>query len=167
MSWRECVHVLKGLLDNLPHRPPFRFVTSIEELEIGRRCAGVWRVRGDEEFFMGHFPGNPMVPGVLLAEALAQVSGLVPSGGIGGGSPAESDDPCISGAVRLAQVSVKFQAGVVPPAEVWLESVLTRTMAGLYLFDVRAEVGGVAVASGTLVLAEVPVGDRVQGGAAL
>lgn len=134
---------LTRTLDNLPHREPFRFVSSIEELEAGARGVGVWLVDGDEDFFAGHFPGNPVLPGVLLAEALAQLSGLV----------AFAAHECVSGqTARLAQVNVKFHLGVVPPAAVWLESVLVRVMSGLHLFDVRAKVDGVAVASGSLVL---------------
>jgi 3-hydroxyacyl-[acyl-carrier-protein] dehydratase len=148
-----------SVLDNLPHRKPFRFVSSVVELDAGRRGVGLWSLSGDEDFFGGHFPGNPVVPGVLLAEALAQVSGLVAFGGDGasgiaqGGEPDGTPSRAGRGPARLAQVSVKFQAGVVPPAEVRLESVLTKEMGGLYLFDVRADVGGVVAASGTLVLA--------------
>lgn len=130
-------------LEGLPHREPFRFVTNLDELTHGHRGVGCWRVRGDEGFFAGHFPGSPVVPGVLLAEALAQLSGLVAFGGAGGGGKA----------ARLAQVSVKFQSGVVPPAEIRLESTLTREMGGLYLFEVRAENNGVVAAHGSLVLA--------------
>ncbi|HZW07212.1 MAG TPA: hypothetical protein VFF65_08810, partial [Phycisphaerales bacterium] len=115
-------------------------------LEPGKRGVGVWRLRGDEPFFTGHFPGQPVVPGVLLAEALAQVSGLVAFG-----NAEQTSQPA-----RLAQVNVKFQAGVEPPAEVVLQSVLTKELSGLYLFDVRARVGDVAAASGTLVLAKAP-----------
>jgi len=132
-------------VDMLPHREPFRFVTEVVQIDPGMRGAGVWRVRGNEAFFTGHFPGQPVVPGVLIAEALAQMSGLVVFSG-----PGSSPVPA-----RLAQVSVKFQAGVKPPAEVVLESMLTKEMSGLYLFDVRARVGEVSAASGTLVLAKV------------
>lgn len=135
--------MLTTALDKLPHRDPFRFVSSIVELEVGRRGAGVWRVDGDEDFFAGHFPGNPVLPGVLLAEALAQLSGLVAFA---------VDDVSRERTARLAQVNIKFLVGVVPPAEVWLESALVREMSGLYMFDVRAKLDDTVVASGSLVL---------------
>lgn len=57
----------------LPHRPPFLFVDSIEQLVVGQRAVGRWSLRGDEWFFSGHFPGRPTLPGVLMCEAIAQV----------------------------------------------------------------------------------------------
>lgn len=127
---------------NLPHRSPFLFVSSIESLGNGRG-EGRWLVRGDEDFFAGHFPGNPVLPGVLLAESLAQLSGLVAFANDGAGA---------ARAARLAQVNVKFPSGVVPPAEVHLYSTLAKEMDGLFLFDVRAEVVGVVMAQGSVVL---------------
>lgn len=59
--------------DLLPHRPPFLFVDELVELVPGERAVGRWRLTGDEWFFPGHFPGRPTLPGVLMAEAIAQV----------------------------------------------------------------------------------------------
>ena len=60
----------------LAHRPPFRFVDSVEELVAGERAVATWRIDGDEPWLAGHFPGNPIVPGVLQLEALAQAGAI-------------------------------------------------------------------------------------------
>src|SRR4051812_38571402 len=57
-------------LSRLPHQPPFRFVSRITEMRDGDSAEGVWSVHGTEAFFAGHFPGRPLVPGVLIVEAL-------------------------------------------------------------------------------------------------
>jgi len=64
-------------LARLPHGPEFRFVDRLVALEPGVSGAGEYRVRGDESFLRGHFPGDPLMPGVLLVEALAQLAGVV------------------------------------------------------------------------------------------
>jgi 3-hydroxyacyl-[acyl-carrier-protein] dehydratase len=60
----------------LPHRPPFRFVDAVDAHEPGSSVQARYRVRGDEEFLAGHFPGNPVFPGVLQLEALAQAGAI-------------------------------------------------------------------------------------------
>jgi 3-hydroxyacyl-[acyl-carrier-protein] dehydratase len=67
----------EALVALLPHQPPFRFVDTVEEFEPGVSIGATYHVRGDEEFLPGHFPGNPIVPGVIQLEALAQAGAIV------------------------------------------------------------------------------------------
>ena len=130
------------IINALPHRDPFRFLSGVDEIARGRSGRGVWRVTGREDFFAGHFPGRPIVPGVLLGEALAQLAGLVGVHGFGADG-------------RLAHVDLRFDRAVVPPAEVILHAAVSRVMGSLSQYEVRAEVDGAVVARGTLTLAAV------------
>lgn len=126
----------------LPHRPPFLFISKVLSLEPGVCGVAEWKLEGTESFFEGHFPGEPLVPGVLLTEALAQLSGIV------GGSGT---------AWRLAAVrSMKFQAAARPPCVVRLESRLAAWVAPVAQFEVAARCGTEVVASGGIVLGRVP-----------
>lgn len=60
----------------LPHRPPFRFVDRVDEVVPGERVRARYRVTGDEDFLAGHFPGRPLLPGVIQLEALAQAGAI-------------------------------------------------------------------------------------------
>lgn len=139
---------LAEYLAKLPHADPFRFISRITTLTPGETGTAVWAVSGKEAFFAGHFPGNPVVPGVLLAEALAQLCGLV------GAARALGDGQNVAG--RLAKVEVRFPQSAAPPADIILTARFTRAMGALYLFEATASVADKVVAQGSLTLACVP-----------
>ena len=68
---------IREIQDILPHRYPFLLVDRILEIEQGKRAVGIKNVTINEPFFVGHFPGNPIMPGVLIVEAMAQVAGIL------------------------------------------------------------------------------------------
>jgi 3-hydroxyacyl-[acyl-carrier-protein] dehydratase len=68
---------IKDIQDLLPHRYPFLFVDRIIEIVPGTKAVGIKNITFNEEFFRGHFPGNPIMPGVLIIEAMAQVAGIL------------------------------------------------------------------------------------------
>jgi len=71
------IYDTKAILQILPHRPPFLLVDTIIELEPAKRIVGIKQVTINEPFFQGHFPGMPVMPGVLQIEALAQVGAIL------------------------------------------------------------------------------------------
>lgn len=68
---------IKQIQEILPHRYPFLLVDRIIEMEMGKRIVGIKNVTANETFFQGHFPGNPVMPAVLIIEAMAQVGGIL------------------------------------------------------------------------------------------
>ncbi len=116
----------------------------------------MWEVTGSEDFFRGHFPGEPVVPGVLIGEALAQLAGLV---GLHTAAASSGRVEAQLGG-RLVHVDVRFDRPVTPPAEIRLTATLARELGPLRQFDVSAEAAGERVARGTLTLAQVGRGDN-------
>ena len=145
---------LLGAFQGLPHRAPFLFVSEVVEIVAGHSGRAAWHVDGSEDFLRGHFPDNPVVPGVLLGEALAQLSGLVAFSR--GANKERAAD------ARLARIDIKLPRAVVPPALIALEATLTRRLEALAMLDVRASVGGETVAVGSVVLAIVLSESRVE-----
>ena len=139
-------------LDRLPHGPEFRFVTRVVGIRPGESAEAVWAPDGSEPFFAGHFPGRPIVPGVLIAESMAQVSGLA----------VQTANQAMDG--KLVQVDVRFEQPVVPPAEILVRSQQIRSVGGLTQFSVTASVGSIVVARGTITLNLSPIEQASVGG---
>ncbi len=123
----------------LPHRPPFVFIDDIIEVEPGQSARGEKTFHPGDPLFGGHFPGNPLVPGVLLTEALAQVAGI---------AAGQEGRQFLLSAIR----AMKFPSAARPGERIELLATRTGAMGGLWMFDTRATVGEQVVAEGTIVL---------------
>jgi 3-hydroxyacyl-[acyl-carrier-protein] dehydratase len=138
----------------LPHRWPFLLVDTIEELQPGSRAIGIKNVTINEPFFQGHFPGHPIMPGVLIVEALAQV-----------GSVALLSLEQNKGKVGyFAGIdSFRFRKPVLPGDILRLEVSLSRMRGPVGKGTARAQVSGSTIAEGELTFAVVDLKDDESG----
>lgn len=131
----------------LPHRYPFLLVDRVIELEPNERVVAVKNVSINEPFFQGHFPQHPVMPGVLVIEAMAQAAGTL----IMLSAKNDTDSKPL---FYLAKVDkARFSAKVVPGDQLRLEVRLKRMLRGMGLFEARAVVDGNEVASCELMCA--------------
>jgi 3-hydroxyacyl-[acyl-carrier-protein] dehydratase len=141
---------LDDILAILPHRPPFLFVDRVTRLVADREIAAERTIRGDEPYFAGHFPGKPVMPGVLVTDALAQTSGLLwgLSRKVKGDAPEK--EPRI---FFLASANMKFLSPSFPGETLLLQSRCETSFGALFSYSVEARVGRKTVARGTMALA--------------
>lgn len=131
-------------LGRLPHGKSFRFVDRLTSLDPGREATAVYQVRGDEAFLEGHFPGNPMMPGVVLIEAIAQLGGVV----------AQTDPEIPEMAdLRLTGVrAAKILGAAVPGEMLVIRAKVEGRMGGLVQIDGDVTVNGNPLASARVML---------------
>ena len=132
----------------LPHRYPFLLVDRVTEFEAHKRVVGIKNVTINEPFFNGHFPGHPVMPGVLVIEALAQTGGILTQ---------LSHQTDSSGKLfYLVKIdNAKFSRMVVPGDQLTLEVELKRTIRNMAMYTGMARVNGETAACAEILCAEV------------
>ena len=137
------------ILHLLPHRYPFLLVDRVIELDAHKRIRAIKNVTFNEPFFQGHFPGRPVMPGVLVIEAMAQAGGLLTQ-------LSQPRDAAHEGKLfYLVKVdNARFSRMVVPGDQLDIEVVLKRTIRNMALYACVAHVDGKEVASAEILCAE-------------
>ncbi len=141
---------IEEIMRYLPHRYPFLMIDRVVRLDPGKAATAIKNVTIDEPFFRGHFPGHPIMPGVLIAEALAQ------TGGLAFASAEENLDERTQFKLPiLAKIEeMRFRSAVSPGDQLWLYAVILRAYQSLAIVKVEAKVNDSAVAHGKIVLAK-------------
>jgi beta-hydroxyacyl-ACP dehydratase FabZ len=142
----ELPLVYQDIVKILPHRYPFLLVDRIIELEAGERVVGVKNVTANEPFFQGHFPGNPIMPGVLIVEAMAQVGGVLARFSI----PDALEGNTTGTVYFMSMDKVKFRRPVVPGDQLRMELVPLRKGSKVWKMAGKAYVAEVLVAEAEL-----------------
>ena len=135
---------IQAILKQLPHRYPFLLVDRVQELERNTSIKAIKNVTFNEPFFTGHFPGRPVMPGVLILEALAQAAGLLAFDAMG----QVPDENNIYYFVGID--SARFKRPVVPGDQLVLEITIDRVRGGIWKFNAVASVEGEVAAEAQL-----------------
>jgi 3-hydroxyacyl-[acyl-carrier-protein] dehydratase len=138
---------IQTIQEYLPHRYPFLLVDRVLEVEPSKRLLAIKNVTYNEPFFTGHFPKQPIMPGVLIIEALAQTTGLLAGASVEG----------LMGKGKTYYLvgldKVRFKRPVVPGDQLRLEACYLRHKRNIWAFACRAEVDGEFVASAEIMCA--------------
>ena len=129
---------IKQIAELLPHRYPFLLIDRVIECVPGEYAVGIKNVTINEPFFTGHFPQEPIMPGVLLIESMAQACGVLAFR-----THAQNNPEIPNGIFVLVSVdNCRFKRPVVPGDQLRLEARLKRLMRGIWMFEARALVDG-------------------------
>jgi 3-hydroxyacyl-[acyl-carrier-protein] dehydratase len=136
-----------AILERLPHRYPFLLVDRVLELHRGERIRALKNVTYNEPFFPGHFPGRPVMPGVMIIEALAQATGILAF---------SSANVIPTEQTRFYFVGIdkaRFRKPVVPGDQLILKATVQRALRGIWKFETMALVGDTEVAHAEMMVA--------------
>ncbi|MHB1085627.1 MAG: 3-hydroxyacyl-ACP dehydratase FabZ [Thiobacillus sp.] len=135
---------IEQVMQYLPHRYPFLLIDRVIELELGKSITAIKNVTINEPFFAGHFPGAPVMPGVLILEAMAQAAGIL-------SFKTKNYTPEQIGVIYFAGIdNARFKKPVKPGDQLVLKAEIVREMRGIWKYTGRAEVDGVLVAEADL-----------------
>ena len=126
---------IQEILAHLPHRYPMLLVDRVLECEPGKRILAIKNVTINEPFFSGHFPHHPVMPGVLVVEAMAQAAAILSFRTLG----TKPDDKSVYYFVGID--GARFKRPVCPGDQLLLEVLLERNVRGIWKFDAKAKVG--------------------------
>jgi len=136
------------ILEHLPHRYPFLLVDRVLELDVGKSIHAYKNVTFNEHFFTGHFPHHPVMPGVLIMEALAQAAGILSFKTLG-------EIPTEDSVFYFVGIDeARFKKLVMPGDQLHLHVSIERQMRGIWKYDAVAKVDGEVVASAKLMCAK-------------
>jgi 3-hydroxyacyl-[acyl-carrier-protein] dehydratase len=135
---------IQEIMETLPHRYPFLLVDRIIEMETGKRIVGIKNVTINEPFFQGHFPGHPIMPGVLLLEAMAQTGGVLAMKSV---PPEQVRNKVI---YFMSIDKAKFRKPVIPGDQVRFELEQIKQRANIRAYSAKALVDGAVAAEAEL-----------------
>ena len=138
---------VKEIREYLPHRYPFLLVDRVTELNLGDSIVAYKNVTVNEPFFNGHFPDHPVMPGVLVIEAMAQAAGIL------GFKTMDKTPQDGSIYYFVGSDKLRFKRPVVPGDKLQLDAAIVSEKRGIWKFDCRASVDGQLVASATILCA--------------
>jgi beta-hydroxyacyl-ACP dehydratase FabZ len=135
---------IQEIMETLPHRYPFLLIDKIVEMELGKRVVGIKNVTMNEPFFQGHFPGHPIMPGVLILEAMAQAGGVLAMKSV-------PQDQLKNKVIYFMSIDkAKFRKPVIPGDQLRLEIDVIKERSNIRSLKAQALVSGVVVAEAEL-----------------